>query len=318
MKKSEQPEDLLRYLQNKILRKYMEIEYDHQTFENSALADLLACSNIQLGNQQNSVLKTGFASIDQDLGGFFPGELIAIGGRVSMGKTQFMLQIALQMAEKYPVQFFSFDLSLPMLTMRIQAYLTGISVDKSLLHPLTKEEKQTLLDGLELGPKRTIHFSTSGKFSFEKWEEFCVQEIKAKGIKVVFIDDLLAMKIHPYESQEPAHYQIISNTLKRIAQKYQVCIVYSIPLHGLLPLRGGDMLPYLHDLKFFDVLEEDLDKVFLLHQPAYYGYHVTEMGHSTENLVELFLRKNRHGHLNHYHFMRNAQCTDFQEIEKRE
>jgi replicative DNA helicase len=60
---------------------------------------------------QYQPIKSGFGSLDLLCGGFYPGELVILGGRPSMGKTQFLVNMALNMAAERGILFYSFDLS---------------------------------------------------------------------------------------------------------------------------------------------------------------------------------------------------------------
>jgi replicative DNA helicase len=78
------------------------------------IADLIS-ENLNLisnGTPNENMVKTGFAEFDHTFGGFALGELVVIGGRPGMGKTQLMVNLALQIAQSYPVLYFTFDLSI--------------------------------------------------------------------------------------------------------------------------------------------------------------------------------------------------------------
>jgi len=60
---------------------------------------------------RNKFINTGFASLNKEIGGFLPGELVVIGGRPSMGKTQLLLNFVMHISKKHPILYFSYDIS---------------------------------------------------------------------------------------------------------------------------------------------------------------------------------------------------------------
>jgi replicative DNA helicase len=98
-----------------------EIELQNQIArESKNIADLVSENLTQLKEEthQGNAIKTGFTEFDKLFGGFGLGELIVIGGRPSMGKTQLLVNLSLNISVATPVLYFTFDLSEFLLTSR--------------------------------------------------------------------------------------------------------------------------------------------------------------------------------------------------------
>lgn len=162
--------------------------------------------------------KTSFTDFDNDFGGFFLGEFIVIGGRPSMGKTQLLVNLAVNLSKQVPVLFFTFDLSPFLLTNRIISHLTQISIDKILNQQLTIEE-QSIIAGLEQEiSSLNIHINESGSNSVSGLKNLCEKHIKEDGVKVIFVDYLQLMSTSRYKNNRELEVGFISRELKNIAK----------------------------------------------------------------------------------------------------
>lgn len=98
-------------------------------------------------------ISTGFGTIDSLLGGFRLGEYIIIGGRPAMGKTQLLVNLAVQIsAKQIPVLYFTIDLSNAMLTNRFLSSISEVPLKTMVTGKLSDADKnKILLAGEELG-----------------------------------------------------------------------------------------------------------------------------------------------------------------------
>jgi replicative DNA helicase len=80
--------------------------------------------------EQVQLFKTGLPGFDEKFGGLGCGELVVVGGRPGMGKTQLLVQLTLELSKTIPVLFFSYDLSQFHLTQRFMSAVSALSVIK--------------------------------------------------------------------------------------------------------------------------------------------------------------------------------------------
>ena len=65
--------------------------------------------NIENKDGNSNLIPTGFQHLDEEFGGLSLGELIVIGGRPGMGKSQFAINLVSNICDREPILFFSFD-----------------------------------------------------------------------------------------------------------------------------------------------------------------------------------------------------------------
>lgn len=266
------------------------------------------------------VIKSGFVDLDKAIGGFSPGELIVIGGRPSMGKTQLLVNLALTISKSIPVQYFTFDLSPSMLAKRFFSTLSGIAMSKILQLELTEEEKAKLAY-LEIELKdHQIFLNDSCNSSVTSMKTHCLQQMQEHGVRVIMIDYLQMMSTTRYRHNRELELSYIIRELKSFAKDQNVCVIASSQLSRALEFRSGSKKPQLSDLRDSGTIEQDADKVIFIYRPECYGYQEDEMGNSTERLVELIIAKNRNGTVASIRLSRDKDFTtysDFTDYDKK-
>ena len=83
-----------------------ETELQNSVANNSKnIADLVSENIKQLQDKthQGNAIKSGFTEFDRMFGGFGLGELVVIGARPSMGKTQLLVNLSLNISISTPV-----------------------------------------------------------------------------------------------------------------------------------------------------------------------------------------------------------------------
>ena len=102
-------------------------------------AELISRKAQELKNpfQSGICYATGFDGFDKYYKGFYPGELVVIGGRPGMGKTSLMINLAINMSLQTPLVFISMDVSAETLSTRMIAALTGIPPNSIRDHSLS-------------------------------------------------------------------------------------------------------------------------------------------------------------------------------------
>ena len=95
-----------------------------ETIEEGLFSDIEATKEYLI-NEKN-IIKTGFKSIDESIGGFAPGEISVIGGRPSMGKTALLLSMAvnisLNISKSIPALYINLENSVNQTVKRIVDY----------------------------------------------------------------------------------------------------------------------------------------------------------------------------------------------------
>lgn len=286
--------------------------------ESKSIADLVSDSLTQLKGEthQGNAIKTGFAEFDKLFGGFGFGELIVIGGRPSMGKTQLLVNLSLNISVAEPVLYFTFDLSEFALTSRFISSFSGIAVNKILQNELSAEQKDKLASIGNGFSKYKIFVNDSCNNSLTALKAQCLKQIEENGVKVIVVDYLQMMSSSRYRNNREVEISHISRELKNIAKDFNVCVVASSQLSRAVETRGGTKRPQLSDLRESGAIEQDADKVIFIYRPEYYGLDSDEEGNSTAGLTELILAKNRNGCLGSVNLLRDSNFTNYRDFDE--
>ena len=189
------------------------------------------------------------------------GDFAVIAGEPSSGKTALAAQMAVTLAQRYRVGFFTLETSSEKLTDRIMAQLTQI--------PLQQIKKNLLKE-----PEwKKIAAAAQG------FHQLPLEQIPAAGMTV---GDIQSYAIaHRYEVIFVDYLQIVTPSNHR-AQRYEQVTQISMGLHTMAQLTGIAVIalaqlsrpdktkkkqtpPSMHDLRESGQIEQDADAVLLLY-----------------------------------------------------
>lgn len=285
--------------------------------ESKSISSLLSENMDQLMDETNygNVIRTGFIDLDRLIGGFRPGEFIVIGGRPSMGKTQLLINLSLNISKTNPVLYFTYDLSEFLLTSRFISSITGIAIQKILQHNLTDSQKNQLSACGEAFENHQIFLNDSCNYSITSLKAHCEKQIQENGIKVIILDYLQLMSTLKYRNNREFELSYLTREIKNIAKDLNVCVIASSQLSRAVEMRGGSKKPILSDLRESGAIEQDADKVIFIYRPDYYGIDCDEEGNSSVGLTEVILAKNRTGKTGIVKLMRDTDFTNFRDFD---
>jgi len=236
-------------------------------------------------------LPSGFTELDDLTGGFQPGDLIVIAGRPSMGKTAFGLGVADHVAveERRPVAFFSMEMNVEQIAMRILCARGG--VDSHHIRRGTLSEEQINRLGYvcaQLQDAPMLIDDTPG---------MSILELRAKTRRVaqqnelaaVFVDYLQLMHCPGVENRQQ-EIATISRGLKGLARELKVPVIAMAQLNRASE-EHEEKRPRMSNLRESGAIEQDADVVILLHRPEYYAPNDPEL----RGIAEVIIAKQRNG-----------------------
>lgn len=202
--------------------------------------------------------KTGISAMD-NLVKIGKGHYFVIGARPSQGKTALSLQMAVSMAERHKVLYFSFETSADRLYERIMARQANVDYGKIV--------NGTMSD-LEVEKIKTLqpYFDNIDLMTIEA-AGMTVEQIKATAIKhhadVVFIDYLGLVGTSTVVGNSYERTTLISMALHNMAQKTGIAIIALCQLSRLANKTEPDMT----SLRDSGQIEQDADEVLFIHTP---------------------------------------------------
>jgi len=299
----------VRMLLNKMDEKY---KVSNETMHLSQLME----SNMQNFLQPSLKLvklQSGLPSFDEKYGGLAAGELVVLGARPGVGKTQFLVNLALQVSLDYPVTFFSCDVSLKVLSKRLISALSGIPIIKIDRHELSDDDKEKLSNCTTEFNKHQLFINEGKALTIEALRLKCEEAVQEYGVKLIILDNLhyLCKSHNRYARELEINY--ICQELRKIATEFDICLVASSQLSRSVEYRGGAKVPMLSDLRESGAIEQEADKVLFLYSASYYCINEDEYGHSTENTAELHIAKNSTGKLGMIPLKRDSSISHYHE-----
>ncbi len=263
-----------------------------------------------------SGLSTGLRDLDKFISGLNNSDLMLLAARPGMGKTSMALNIALNVAKKYPkktVAFFSLEMSKQQLVTRLISNESFVDNKKLVTGRLDPE------DWSKIGLASTVLNQTD--LRVDDNPSLTVAEMNAKcrrleNLGLVIIDYLQLMTAAggPVKYGGENRQQVVSDisrSLKIMAKELNVPVVCLSQLSRANESRQ-DKRPMLSDLRESGAIEQDADEVLFLYREDYYNKETEK-----QNVAECIVAKNRHGETGTVELQWLPQFTTFADREWR-
>ncbi len=261
-------------------------------------------------------LSTGFKRVDKATLGFQKGDLIILAARPSVGKSALALNFALNICKQKKdahVAFFSLEMSIEQLMMRLFSYQSNIPMSKIQRGQLDPKELILLGHARQELVKYNVYFDESNASDIYEIRSKCRQLKQVDKLDIVIIDYLQLITSNNKGSRQE-EVAAISRALKILAKELEVPVIALSQLSRLVETRE-DKKPVLSDLRESGSIEQDADIVMFLYRPEKKKdeekeYEVRakvvdaegEQDDNGEKVLELIIAKNRQGSLRDIQF----------------
>lgn len=256
-------------------------------------------------------IPTGFPRLDRATLGFQKGDLIILAARPSVGKSAYALNLALNTSKRGThVAFFSLEMSVEQLMMRLFSYESNIPMSKIRRGDLSPKELILLGRARQDLMKHHIYFDESNSSDINEIRSKCRQLKQMDKLDFVIIDYLQLISVTGKGSRQE-EVAAISRALKILAKELEVPIIALSQLSRMVEVRE-DKRPVLSDLRESGSIEQDADIVMFLYRPegkkekdgeevfetkAVVVDASTEKEDNWQKKIELIIAKNRQGSL---------------------
>lgn len=229
-------------------------------------SSVAASQALMLG--QESLVKTGFAGIDQILA-MMPGDLVLLAARPSVGKSALSMNIATNVAQAGKrVLVFNLEMSLHQLTTRIIAGYGEVAASRMLRGSVSSQEIGRMInicaDNVEWAQRVRI-LDQSG-LSPAVLRGHLRREQRKGEIGLVVVDYIQLMRSGEKTQNANAEVSAISRSLKCLAKDFSVPILALSQLSRDIERRSNPR-PMLSDLRDSGSLEQDADAVVFIERP---------------------------------------------------
>ena len=276
-------------------------------------------------------LATGFADLDDKLGGLQKTDLIILAGRPSMGKTALATNIAWHIARQgHAVDFRSLEMSGAQLAMRIMA--EQINTPSERLRRGTAEEHdiRRFVDAdIHLRATPLIIDQTGGITIAQLAQR--ARRARRKHSTAIIVVDYLQLMRGEGRRREGNRAQEVSEItvgLKALAKELEVPILALSQLSREVEKRS-DKRPQLSDLRESGSIEQDADVVMFVYREEYYLERerpdTTDIEASAKwearvaaaaGIAEVSLGKQRHGPIGTVRLQFDGSLTRFSNLAK--
>ena len=236
---------------------------------------------------------TGFADMDDKLGGLHKSDLLIVAGRPSMGKTALATKLAFNAAlarqqwleqatrdgrdrddaeaDGAVVAFFSLEMSAEQLANRLLSERVEIPSDKIRRGEVAGEDFPKFVQAAQELASLPLHIDDTPALSVSAVRTRARRLKRTHGLGLIVIDYLQLLSPPPGMRAEGRVQEIsaITRGLKALAKELDVPVVALSQLSRAVEQRE-DKRPLLSDLRESGTIEQDADVVMFVYREEYY------------------------------------------------
>jgi len=274
---------------DKAIRELMELTVTRKNYEcgaTEAMKAVLDHMDDVMHGKADSGIKTGIRLLDDYLGGLHNSDLIIVGARPAVGKTAFMLNIAL--SANVPCGIISTEQPRDQVGARLMSSDARVPLRKMRNADLEDGDWGKFANTIGRLKNRVIRINDKPNADINEIMRQARKWKQVYGIKVLYVDYIQHI---PGDRRLPRHEQVeeIVKDLKNVARELQIPVLALAQVNRKVEERT-DKRPNLSDLKDSGAIEQEADQVMLLYRDELYNDNF-----ETKGIMEVDVQKNRHG-----------------------
>ena len=210
---------------------------------------------------------TGFYDLDMLTGGLQPSNLVIVGGRTSMGKTSFALNVAHHAAVKEGIGVLVFSLEMNKVEIAERLLIGEARVDsgKYRVGDVDERDIERIVNAAGVLSNAPIYIDDTGDITIMEMRTIARQLKSRENIGLVIVDYIQLFYTSKAESRAQ-EVSRIARDLKVIAMELEVPVLAVSQLRRPPPTVTKKE-PSLEDLKESGGIEQNADLVVLLYRP---------------------------------------------------
>jgi replicative DNA helicase len=268
-------------------------------------------------------IPTGFDRLDKKCAGLHKGDLYIVAGRPGMGKTSFVLNIAVNVASPrrvrtsdqndplgsgdveqpgWGVGFFSLEMPREQLASRLLSVEARVDVSRIRSGNIKHEDWNKLTDAAARIGRLPIWLDDTPALTLLDLRAK-IRRLKAdiarktgdgppaQELGLVAIDYLQLMQGRRDAGSREQEISELSRGLKQLAKEMEVPVIALSQLNRSVETRTSkDKRPQLSDLRESGAIEQDADTIIFIYRDEYYNQESTDRG-----VAEIIISKQRNG-----------------------
>src|SRR5260221_1597202 len=258
-------------------------------------------------------LPTGFTDLDHLLGGLQRSDLSIVAARPGVGKTSFMLSVALNAARQGNgrVAIFSMEMSAEQLVQRLISAETNINSQKLRLGNLAEFKWGKFLEATGARSKLRLCWESTPPSPVPQMRTKSRRLYREHGLDLIIVDYLQLMN-GGLSRNENRVQEISANShrLKEIARQINVPVLAAAQLSRAVEQRA-DKRPMLSDLRESGSIEQDSDIVMFIYRDDMY-----DENSERQNQADIIIAKHRNGPTGVVSLFFRKEVTQFTNMQK--
>ena len=268
---------------------------------------------------------SGFTGLDELLDGFKRSDLIIVGGRPSMGKTSFVLNIARNAAVEQGacIALFSLEMARDSLVWRLLSNESGVNLSRIIhlgLH--AEEEEKSIMEATGKLSETSIYVDDTPQLRVVEMRSKARRLHFEHGIDLIIIDYMQLMEGDGRMDNRVQEISYISRSLKGLARELDVPVLAVSQLSRASEFRASHT-PQLSDLRESGSIEQDADVVLFvnrdeLHFPTKDAWEEAHPGEQYPPPADIIVAKHRNGPIGQISLRFVPKTTKFENIGREE
>ncbi len=259
-----------------------------------------AADSDALGRSGAPVL-TGFAAMDELLGGLHRSDMVVLAARPSLGKSTLVVNISLNAARSgATVGMFSLEMSREQLALRMLAGEASVDAQRLRLGLYTEAEERRIIDSIGSLSELPIYIDDSPLQGIVEMRSKARRLHLERGLDLLVVDYMQIIQQSSGRSDNRVQEMSeITRSIKGIARDLNVPVLAVSQLSRAVEMRTSHR-PQLSDLRESGSIEQDADVVMFIYRDDVY---FTEEEWASrfpdrpypKNIAEIIVAKHRHG-----------------------
>lgn len=252
----------------------------------------------------------GFSEIDRAIGFMYPGEMIVLAARPSMGKSAFAMNVAEYNAgEGRKVLIFSLEMPARDLGGRVMSGMAGIDGQHARNGTLPEKERQLLSEASIEFSQLHLFFCDRPRMTVTDILHEAMRHKRKHGLDLVIVDYLGLVTPDNPKASRYEQTTAISAGLKMIARETDVPLIVLCQLNR----TGNDAAkPSLRELRDSGAIEQDADRVGFIVRGDVENRKFVGSDRKDDPKAMLIFEKNRNGPIDNIRLTWNPSAVRFE------
>ena len=261
---------------------------------------------------------TGWRGLDEIVGGLMPGDMMVIGARPAMGKTEMMLQMMFHQHQQQQigVGVFSLEMSNLSLLQRMVASVSGQPLQAIRQNRLSEAALAEVIRAALGLSTFNIWMNDTAGITPVNLRMQARRLMARRPVQCLYVDYLQLMNGdggRGRQGDRVAEVSYIARELKLTARELGVPIVVAAQLSRDVEKRQNKR-PMASDLRESGAIEQEADQIVMLYrQDVYYKQGEAGYDMTMKDVTEVLVVKNRNGGTGEFHLKWDGQARRLME-----